>query len=63
MKQGALHLIAKTYLLLLSWPADGSGVSPDEKPKKKRRMLQNGHPANNRNLNGVNNRLERESEL
>lgn len=63
MKQGALRLIAKTYLLLLSWPAEGSEVSPDEKPKKKRCLLHNGHPANNRNLNSVNNRRDRESEL
>ena len=63
MKPRVLRSIVKTYLLLLSWPADGSGVSRDEKSKKKRRVLGNGHPADNRNLNGGDKRRERESEL
>lgn len=63
MNQDTLRLIAKTYLLLLSGPADGSGVSPDESPKKKQQVLNNGRPANNSDLNGGNNLRERESEF
>jgi hypothetical protein len=40
MDEGVLRFIAKAYLLLLSGPADRSGVSPDKEAPSE----ENGHP-------------------